>query len=148
MSVRALRKMTSMPVGMCAQAWKDSGENIDKAVEILKTKGADKIQKLQDREVKAGWLGVYCHHNGSSVGMVELQCETDFVANSSEFRDVANQLAMQAASEDGLFSSEAFTGLDSLTYPGMTVLQVVEMLSAKTGEKISVGKVFSHRLLS
>lgn len=149
MSVKNLRKMTNMPVHLCAQAWKDSGEDLDKAVEMLKTKGADKIQKLQDRETKAGFVGVYRHHDGRSVGMVELLCETDFVANTAEFRELANDFAMQVSAEDPVPSPGGFLELDFWVEDGKrTTGEALTELSVKTGEKITLGKMFSHKVCS
>jgi elongation factor Ts len=141
MSVKDLRKMTGMPIVLCGSAWKDSGENMDKALEILKAKGATKALKLQDRETKAGFVGMYRHHDGRSYGTIEVHCETDFVANNQEFRMFADNLAMQIASHDLVPSHTELFEEDYFADAAVTVKQALDTLSTKTGEKIKLGAV-------
>lgn len=146
MSIQKLRKMTSMPMGMCAQAWKDSSQDLDKAIELLLTKGAGKVRKLQDREVKAGHTYVYCHHDGATVGVVSLLCETDFVARSIEFVGLARELAMQAATEESTPDIASFLASEQLQNSSQTIAERVDQLSVATGEKIVIGSIAVHRI--
>lgn len=144
MSVKALRDATSMSIALCAQAWRDSGEDLTRALELLKDKGADKAARLQDRTTKAGFIGLYRHHDGMTIGMVQLLCETDFVSKTAAFRNLADNMAMHVASlSDGLpeiknelLAQELITG-----HSGLTIQQEIDALSAKVGEKISLGSV-------
>lgn len=139
MTVATLRKSTGMPLVLCAQAWKDSGGNLDKALEILKSKGADKAAKLQERETKAGFVGMYRHHDGKTYACVEVLCETDFVSKNAEFRNFADNVAMQVATHETIPTTTELGEADFLAAPGTTVQQALEMLSTKTGEKIKFG---------
>lgn len=144
MSVKALRDATSMSIALCAQAWKDSGEDLQKALEILKSKGADRAARLQDRTTKAGFYGLYRHHDGMTIGMVQLLCETDFVSKTAAFRNLADNMAMHVASlTDGLPETKEDLMAQELiaSVSGMTIQQEIDALSAKVGEKISVGSV-------
>lgn len=148
MTVKDLRKRTGMPIAMCASAWKASGEDMTKAIELLKEKGASKASSLSQRETKAGYIGLYRHHDGKSVGYQELLCETDFVANTQEFRILANNLAMQLVSVEGdeVMTHEEILAQESLLTAGMTVKQKIEELSVQTGEKISLGSSILGRI--
>jgi elongation factor Ts len=146
MSVKDLRKMTGMPIALCGSAWKDSGEDMEKALELLKAKGANKALRLQDRETKAGFIGLYRHHDGRSYASIEVLCETDFVANNAEFRNFAENVAMQVATHDLVPSHTELHDEDFLVQPGMTVKQALDSLSTKTGEKIKFGAVVLGRV--
>jgi elongation factor Ts len=132
--------MTGMPIAMCASAWKASGENLDKAVEILKSKGAAKAEKLKDRDAKAGYFAVYRHHDGKNVAAVALACETDFVSKTAEFRALADELAMHLAASDGFTLKDDFleSELISRQDRSTSVREVINELSAKSGEKIDI----------
>lgn len=148
MSVKDLRNATGMPMAMCAAAWKASGENVEKALEILKDKGASKASSLSNRETKAGYCGLYRHHDGKVVGYVELLCETDFVSNTQDFRILANNLAMQLVASEStvVLTHDELLSQDSLLSPEMTVKQKIDELSAKTGEKIVLGSMFLGKI--
>lgn len=141
MSVKQLREMTGMPVGMCAKAWSESGEDLDKAISILEANGAEKASKLTSRATQAGFVGMYRHHDGKMFGVVQLNCETDFVARTEEFRTLADSLAMQAV----VHGSSNFDENEMLDGSGSTIKQCLQAFSAKTGENITIGNVICSR---
>ncbi len=86
----------------CKRALQETGGDFEAAVDLLRSKGAAKAAKRADRATNEGTVGHYLHH-GSRIGvLVELNCETDFVANTDEFRDLARDLAMHVAAANPL----------------------------------------------
>lgn len=95
--VMELRNRTGAGVVDCKQALDEAGDDMDKAIEVLKKKGAAKAAKKTDRTTSEGIIATYLHHNKKLAAMVEIQCETDFVARNPEFMEFANDIAMQVA---------------------------------------------------
>ena len=95
--VKQLRDRTGISVMQCKKALEEAGGDMEKAVVILRKKGAATAAKKADRKLGSGTIGSYVHTNGMIASMVMLHCETDFVANNQEFRNLARDLAMQVA---------------------------------------------------
>jgi elongation factor Ts len=97
-TVMELRNRTGAGIVDCKQALEEAGDDMDKAIEILKKKGALKAaKKSAERTTAEGMIATYLHHNKRLASMVELQCETDFVARNQDFGTLANDIAMQIA---------------------------------------------------
>lgn len=95
--VKELRDKTGVGIMACKNALKDSEGNIDKAVEILRKKGIAKAQKREGRIASEGQIQSYVH-TGRKIGvLVEVNCETDFSANTDDFTSFSKNLAMQIA---------------------------------------------------
>jgi elongation factor Ts len=102
-NIKKLRFKTSAGVMECKEALKESGGDIEKAVEILRKKGIAKAAKKASRIAGQGVIETYVHM-GNRIGvLVELNCETDFVARNHDFRKVAKELAMQVAAANPLY---------------------------------------------
>jgi elongation factor Ts len=97
-AVKELREKTGAGVMECKRALQDAGGNQEKAVEILREKGMTKHAKLAGREARQGIIESYIHTGGRIGALVEVHCETDFVARTEEFRVLAREIAMQVAS--------------------------------------------------
>jgi elongation factor Ts len=82
----------------CKKALEETGGDMAKAEELLRVKFAAKAEKRADRSAAQGAIEVYLHFNGRVATMVELNCETDFVANTPEFKQLAKDLALHVAS--------------------------------------------------
>ena len=95
--VKELRDRTGAGMMDCKKALEECGGNIDKAVEHLRKTGAAKAEKRAGRTASEGVIGHYLHHNGKIAVLVELNCETDFVARNEEFVQVARYLAEHIA---------------------------------------------------
>lgn len=96
--VAELRDKTGAGMMACKKALTEAGDDIVKAVEILKKMGAMKAaQKTAERTTAEGIIVTYLHHNKKLASMLELQCESDFVARNEDFVAFANDLAMQVA---------------------------------------------------
>src|SRR5438128_1708983 len=91
--IKELREQTGAGIADCRAALEESAGDFDKAKEIIKKKGFDKAASKGEREVKNGLVEVYSH--GGKVGvLVELLCETDFVARTEDFKTLAHDLAL------------------------------------------------------
>ena len=96
--VAELRKRTSAGMMDCKKALEETGGDLDKAAEWLRGRGIAKAEKRAGREVKEGVIEIYHHHNGKLAVLVEVNCETDFVARTEDFRSLCKDLAMHIAS--------------------------------------------------
>ncbi|MFI5206660.1 MAG: translation elongation factor Ts [Gemmatimonadales bacterium] len=96
--VAELRKNTGAGMMDCKKALEENGGDMAKAAEWLRAKGIMKADKREGREVKEGRIEVYHHHNGKLAVLVEVNCETDFVARTDEFKHLCKELAMHIAS--------------------------------------------------
>ncbi len=101
--IRKLRNKTGAGVMDCKQALLEAGEDIQKAQDILREKGSVIAIKRSARETQEGLVSSYVH-SGSKLGvLLEVNCETDFVAKTNEFSQLAKELAMQIAAMDPLW---------------------------------------------
>ncbi len=95
--VKDLRQRTGIGVMECKEALQESRGDVEKAIEILRKKGHARAQAKASREASEGIIGSYVHMNGRIGVLVELNCESDFVARNAEFQDLVKELAMQIA---------------------------------------------------
>jgi elongation factor Ts len=95
--VAALRKQTGAGMMDCKNALEESGGDVDKAVEILRVKMGNKLGKLADREAGEGTIQSYIHAGGKVGVLVEVDCNTDFVARNEDFVAFAREIAMHIA---------------------------------------------------
>jgi len=96
--VSALRAKTGAGMMDCKKALQETGGDVDKAVDYLKQKGIAKAEKRAGRAAREGLIGNYLHFNGKVGVLVELNCETDFVARTDDFQALAKDIAMHVAS--------------------------------------------------
>ncbi len=95
--VKKLRELTGAGMLDCKKALEETGGDIEAAVELLRKKGIAKAAKKAGRETKEGLIHAYIHAGGRIGVLLELNCETDFVARNELFKELANELAMQIA---------------------------------------------------
>jgi elongation factor Ts len=98
--VKRLRDETGAGMMDCKRALVESGGHLERAREILRTKGLASAQKRRGRQASEGLIEAYVHSGGRIGALVELNCETDFVARTEEFRRLAREIAMQVAARD------------------------------------------------
>jgi elongation factor Ts len=104
--VMELRNRTGAGMVDCKNALEEAGGDADKAIDVLKKKGAIKAaKKSAERQATEGLIVSYVHHNGKLAALLELSCETDFVARTDEFKDLAMDLALQVAAMDPTYVS-------------------------------------------
>ena len=133
--VKQLREATGAGFKDCNLAVKESGGNLDKAVEILRVKGISKASKKMSRDAKEGVIATSGDENKISV--LELNCETDFVAKNDDFVSFAKELS----DLNNLNESDLNKLNKSNMSNGKSVEDSLVSLIAKMGEKITVGKV-------
>ena len=94
-SVKKLRDMTNAGFMDCKQALTDADGDFDKAATILREKGIASAAKKGERTAADGLIGIYVHTDGKQAALVEVNCETDFVARTDDFQQLCRDLAMQ-----------------------------------------------------
>ena len=95
--VKQLRDMTGIGMMECKRALQEAGGDLEKAITILRKKGYARAKDKMDRETSEGLIGSYIHINGKIGVLVELNCETDFVARNEEFQTLVKNIAMHIA---------------------------------------------------
>jgi len=137
--VKKLREITGAGMMDCKKALEEAKGVMDEAIKLVKERGLAKAEKKADRLTNQGYVGSYVHSNGSIGALVELQCETDFVARNDEFKQLACEIAMQVAAmapenEAELLKQEMIKNNE------VTVEEAMKLLSGKIGEKIVLGR--------
>lgn len=153
-SIKELRDQCGAGIMECRNALVNANGDMEKAIEALKEQGCLKAAKKAERETTQGLIEAYVHIGGRIGAMVELNCETDFVARTDEFKELAHNLAMQVAAMCPQFISqeeippEQKTDVEVETEcllqqayikdPTITVHDVIIQTIAKVGENIKV----------
>ena len=104
--VKALRERTGAGMMDCKKALSEADGDIEKAIEILRVKGQAQAAKRGERAASEGVVASYIHANGKIGVLVEVDCETDFVAKNDDFRDFAREVALHIAAAGPLYVSE------------------------------------------
>jgi len=182
--VKALRDRTAAGIMDCKNALQEADGDPEKAIDLLRTRGAAKAAKRAERKASEGTIGTYVHHNGKVAVLMELNSETDFVAKNPEFQQLARDLAMHIASaaplavsaenvpaadvererqvylaqvaEEGKpenirekivegklskwFKETTLLEQSFVKDPELSIKELIDSVSAKTGEKISVAR--------
>ncbi len=134
--IARLRAETGAGVMDCKEALEKSSGDYEKAKKILAANAQAIAKKKTERSAKQGLIECYCH--GGKIGVVlELNCETDFVARNEEFKNLAHELAMQIASMNPGNVDELMSGI-YIRDEATSIKQLVEQIIAKTGENIQV----------
>lgn len=108
--VKQLRQVTEAPMMECKTALQKANGNFEEALKILRTQGLAVAKKKQQRETKDGLIFSYIHLGGKLGVLVEINCETDFVAKNAEFQELGKNIAMQiAASNPSVVSQDQIT---------------------------------------
>ena len=105
--IKELREKTVCGIMDCRSALEKSNGDMDLAMQELREKGLKTAEKRADRVASEGRLEVYIHSEGRLVVMVELNCETDFVAKTASFKELAHEIALQIAAAQPVYISEA-----------------------------------------
>lgn len=136
-AIKKLRDETSASIADCRRALEESNGDEKKALEWLKKRAGEIAAKKADRETGQGIIEAYIHGGGKVGVLVELLCETDFVAKTDEFKQLAKEVAMQVAAmnpED----VDALMKQDYIRDGSLTIEQLVKNAIGKIGENITV----------
>ena len=151
-TVKELRDLTGAGMLDCKKALEKTGGELDKAREILRKRGIAIAEKKASQETRQGLVEAYIHPDGRLGALVELNCQTDFVARTDAFRALAHELAMQVAATDPqhIAPDELPAGSDGnpqelcllaqpfIRDPSRTIQDLINDTIAKTGENIRV----------
>lgn len=153
--IRKLREETGAPVIRVKKVLEEVGADEKRAFEILKKEGYEAAEEKAERVTSQGAIATYLHHSGKVACLVELLCETDFVARCEPFKELGHNLALQVAAMnpknvDELMEQEFInpSGLQASLIKDSTkkVSDLVKEVIAKTGENIRVGRIFRVEL--
>ena len=158
--IKELRGKSGAGIMDCRSALLGTEGNMEKALEILKEKGLLKAQKKAERATSQGLIEAYIHTAGRIGAMIEVNCETDFVARTDEFKELAHCLAMQVAALSPQYISpdEVPEGADIepketclllqpyIKDPTITVNDIIVETIARVGENIKVGRFTRYEL--
>ena len=160
--LKELREQSGAGIMACRNAYIEAGEDIKKALEILKEQNLYKAEKKKERTTSQGVVEAYIHGGGRIGAMVELNCETDFVARTDEFKELAHLLAMQIAAMDPQYISQVEVPEDAelerrveeiclltqacIKDPAVTIQDLITEAIGKVGENIRVSKIARFEL--
>jgi elongation factor Ts len=143
--VKKLRQETNAGVLEIKQALEEVKGDLDKARKLLQKRGVAKAIKKAERETKEGLIHSYIHANGKVGAMLELQCETDFVARTEDFAWLARELGMQIASMNPL-SVDELLSQDYIRDPKKKIEALIKETIAKLGENIRLVRFVRYEL--
>lgn len=142
--IQKLRDATGAGVMDCKRALEEAGGDFDKAIAVIHEKGIVRAEKKGERMTGAGILESYIHNERVGV-LLELRCETDFVARNEVFKELARNLAMHIAA----MNPENIESLMSQNYvkdESLTIEELIKSIIAKIGENIKVEKFCRYEL--
>jgi len=151
-AIGEVRSRTSAGILECKDALLEASGDIEKAIKTLKRHGIEVAEKKKERIANEGIIEAYIHHTRQIGALVELNCETDFVARTDEFRELARDLAMQVAATSPQFITIEETPKKSkvdpqtaclltqpfIKDPSKTVQEIITEVMAKVGENIKI----------
>lgn len=138
--IKKLREETAAPLLECRRALEETEGDLKKAKELLRSWAQGKMEKREARTTSQGVVVAYIHHSGKVGALVELLSETDFVARNEEFKKLAQELALQAASMNPR-SVEELLAQEYIREPGRKVGDLVKEVAGKFGENVKVSKL-------
>lgn len=152
--VKELRDQSGAGIMQCRKALIETDGDIEKALEILKQQSLFKAAKKAERPTVQGLVEAYIHTAGRVGALVELNCETDFVARTDEFKELAHHLAMQVAAMNPKFITEEEYKPETeeepqvaclllqtdIKDPDKTIKEIITEAIARTGENVKVSR--------
>ncbi len=148
--VKQLRDKTGVSVMQCKKALEEAGGDMEKATIILLKRSSEAALKKADRELGAGVVEAYIHNTKTMGAIVELLCETDFVSNNDEFKQLAKDIAMHIAASDPQFLQKSDIDENAVAKAREVFAKEVEGKPEEMKEKILTGKIdsyFAERIL-
>lgn len=140
--IKKLREESGAPIVRAKKVLEEMGGDEEKALEILRKEGFEKAEKREGRVTSQGKIFTYAHHTGKVVSIVELLCETDFVAKNELFETLGKDIALQVASMgDADVSDQEF-----IKDPSKKISDLIKAVIAKTGENVKLGRVMKIEL--
>ena len=138
--IKKLRNETQASIADCRRALEETSGNYQKAIEWLKKHGIEKADKKADRETAQGLVESYIHQNGKVGALVEITCETDFVARTQDFKHLAHEVAMQVAAMNPK-DVDTLLKQEYIRDSSVTIENLVKQAIGKLGENIVIKKI-------
>jgi elongation factor Ts len=135
--VKELREETGISVAKCKEALEQAQGDMDAARAVLREWSAAAAEKKADRELGAGIVAAYVHNNKTVGTLLQLLCETDFVAKNDDFVSLANNLAMHITAMGS--TPETIKDEPFILDPEQTVAQMITGATQKLGERVELG---------
>ncbi len=143
--LKKLREETLASIADCRKALEESSNDYDKAKEWLKQHGLEKAEKKQDREANQGLIEAYIHQNGRVGVLLDISSETDFVARTDEFKDLAHEVAMQIAAMNPK-DVDTLLKQEYIRDGSQTIEKLVKGVIAKLGENIVIKRFIRYEI--
>lgn len=140
--IKKLRHETQASVSDCRKALVETKGNFDLAIEWLKIHGIEKAEKKEGRATAQGLIESYIHANGKVGALVEILCETDFVARTDDFKHLAHEIAMQVAAMNPKDEAQLLKQ-EYIRDSSITISDLIKQAISKLGENIRV-KAFTR----
>jgi len=140
-AIKRLRDKTNAGIVACQKALKESGGDVDKAVEILRKQGAAMASKKSGRAAKEGRVESYIHQGGKIGVLVEVNCESDFVARNDDFKIFVKDVAMQIAAANPIYVKKEDVPAAALAKETEIIKAQLTGKPAAAAEKIVEGKM-------
>jgi elongation factor Ts len=135
--LKQLREETGASIADCRMALEESDNNLEKAHAWLKKRGMEKAAKKSDRETSQGLIEAYIHAGGKVGVLLEINCETDFVARTEDFQKLARELGMQIAAMNPENVDELLKQ-EYIRDGSLTIEQLIKSVIGKLGENITI----------
>ncbi|MDO8583405.1 MAG: translation elongation factor Ts [bacterium] len=135
--LKKLRNETQAGIADCRKALEASSNDYKKAIEWIREKGLEKAAKKSDRETSQGLIESYIHNGGRVGSIIEILCETDFVARTDEFKSLSHEVAMQVAAMNPK-DVPALLKQEYIKDPSRTIEALIKETIAKLGENIVI----------
>lgn len=143
--IKELRHETQASIADCRKALEETNGDYKKALEWLKQHGMQKAEKKADREVSQGIIEAYIHQNGKVGVLIEILCETDFVARTDDFKHLAHEVAMQVAAMNPK-DVDTLLKQEYIRDGSVTIEQLVKQTIGKLGENIVIKKLIRFEI--
>lgn len=140
--IKKLREETGVAIIRIREVLEEVGGDEKKALAILKKEALEKAEKREGRETGQGKIFSYVHHTGRVAAMVEILCETDFVAKNELFENLGRDIALQIAS----MGEKDLEKQDFIKDPSKKISDLIKEVIAKTGENVRLGRVIRVEL--
>jgi elongation factor Ts len=141
--IKKLRNLTGVSIGECKKALEKANGDVEKAREILKEIGREFASKRLDRQTKAGIIDSYIHADKRVGVLLQLQCESDFVARSEDFKKLSHELCLQIAAS---VNESPLLEQPWIKEPKKTIKDLVDGYIAKFGENITIEKFVRYEI--
>ena len=143
--IKQLREETGASPVKIKKALEESGEDLEKAKELLKSWGAVKAGEKSDRETNDGMVDFYVHPNAKSGVLLDIRCETDFVAKNPDFKNLAHEICLQIAALNPE-NVEVLLAQPWVKDDTKTIKDLMQQTTAKTGENIRIEKFVRYEI--